>query len=37
LPSKFRSRDHANMAVELFKRRRKQQMANSDQDYIEER
>jgi len=25
------------MAVELFKRRRKQQMANSDQDYIEER
>lgn len=37
MPSKFRSRDHANMAVELFRQRRKQQMANSDQDYIEEK
>jgi hypothetical protein len=37
LPSRFRSRDHADMAVELFKKRRKQQLANSDQDYIEEK
>lgn len=37
MPSRFRSRDHADMAVELFKKRRKQQLANSDQDYIEEK
>lgn len=37
LPSKFRSKDEANIALQLFKHRHNRQQRNSSADYIEER
>ena len=34
LPTRFKNIDHADTAVQLFQKRRRQQ--NTDQDYIEE-
>lgn len=37
LPSKFKSADEADIALQLFQARRREQQKNSDADYIEER
>ena len=37
LPSRFPKLDHAQMAIDLYRARRKQNVQNSNQDYIEER
>jgi hypothetical protein len=37
LPTRFPKLDHADMAVKLFQKRRREALRNSDQDYIEEK